>query len=285
MVTHIHPDHYGLAGRIRETSGAWIALHPADAALIHDRYEEPTDLLERMGGSPPARRAGERDRRAPQRVDAGAAVRRLRQARRDPRRRRPPDIPGWDLTALWTPGHSPGHLCFWEPRNQLMLTGDCVLPRITPNVTSTRRPSATPLATTSAPRPARRTTPTRSSRARVAVRHHSARGSSPEHHEQRFLEVIAAIRDGYDTAWEITPHMDGRVRGTTSTSSRAAPRSAKPGAPARAGSTWRRARSRGRAISLGARRTMSEVAASRVSRLATKRGPSALLRSSESGKA
>ena len=42
-----------------------------------------------------------------------------------------PDIPGWDLTAVWTPGHSPGHLCFWEPANQLMLTGDCVLPRIT----------------------------------------------------------------------------------------------------------------------------------------------------------
>ena len=31
-------------------SDAWIALHPADAALVHDRYEEPTDLLERMGG-------------------------------------------------------------------------------------------------------------------------------------------------------------------------------------------------------------------------------------------
>src|SRR4249919_2055055 len=50
MVTHIHPDHYGLAGRIRETSDAWIALHPADAALIHDRYEEPGDLLEQMQG-------------------------------------------------------------------------------------------------------------------------------------------------------------------------------------------------------------------------------------------
>ena len=32
LVTHIHPDHYGLAGRIREASGAWVALHPADAA-------------------------------------------------------------------------------------------------------------------------------------------------------------------------------------------------------------------------------------------------------------
>src|SRR2546421_1163132 len=49
MVTHIHPDHYGLAGRVREASGAWVALHGEDAKLIHDRYEEPTDLLERMG--------------------------------------------------------------------------------------------------------------------------------------------------------------------------------------------------------------------------------------------
>ena len=49
MVTHIHPDHYGLAGRIREASGAWISLHPADARLIQDRYVEPADLLERMG--------------------------------------------------------------------------------------------------------------------------------------------------------------------------------------------------------------------------------------------
>src|SRR5256714_10471130 len=56
LVTHIHPDHYGLAGRVREASGAWVALHPADAALIHDRYEEPDDLLERVGAM--LRRAG-----------------------------------------------------------------------------------------------------------------------------------------------------------------------------------------------------------------------------------
>ena len=51
MVTHIHPDHFGLAGRIREASGAWISLHPADAELIHDRYDEPDDLLERVAGA------------------------------------------------------------------------------------------------------------------------------------------------------------------------------------------------------------------------------------------
>jgi glyoxylase-like metal-dependent hydrolase (beta-lactamase superfamily II) len=37
LVTHIHPDHYGLAARIREVSGAWVGLHPADAALVTDR--------------------------------------------------------------------------------------------------------------------------------------------------------------------------------------------------------------------------------------------------------
>jgi hypothetical protein len=29
-----------------------------------------------------------------------------------------------------------------------------------------------------------------------------------DHHEQRFLEVIAAIRNGNDTIWDIAPHMD-----------------------------------------------------------------------------
>src|SRR5580692_10832796 len=49
LITHIHPDHYGLAGRLREASGAWVALHPADAALIPARYGLGLDrLLENM---------------------------------------------------------------------------------------------------------------------------------------------------------------------------------------------------------------------------------------------
>lgn len=39
LVTHIHPDHYGLAGRVQEASGAWVALL-MDEALLRDRYEE-----------------------------------------------------------------------------------------------------------------------------------------------------------------------------------------------------------------------------------------------------
>src|ERR1700676_2569316 len=48
MVTHIHPDHYGLAGRVREASGAWIGLHPADAVMLEARYGDTDELLANM---------------------------------------------------------------------------------------------------------------------------------------------------------------------------------------------------------------------------------------------
>jgi glyoxylase-like metal-dependent hydrolase (beta-lactamase superfamily II) len=38
------------------------------------------------------------------------------------------------LRAVWTPGHTPGHLCFYDERQEVLLTGDHVLPRITPHI-------------------------------------------------------------------------------------------------------------------------------------------------------
>jgi glyoxylase-like metal-dependent hydrolase (beta-lactamase superfamily II) len=211
MVTHIHPDHYGLAGRIRETSGAWIALHPADAVLIHDRYEEPRDLLEQMTaflrrlGAPASEIEELRNASMPVRpfVDFAKPDVLLRDGQR-------PDIPGWELTAVWTPGHSPGHLCFWEPANQLMFTGDCVLPRITPNVNLNPQTGDDPLGDY-----LRSLERLGTYDAEGLPAHEWRFGSLRdrtrellEHHEQRFREVVAAIRDGYSTAWEITPRME-----------------------------------------------------------------------------
>jgi glyoxylase-like metal-dependent hydrolase (beta-lactamase superfamily II) len=112
LVTHIHPDHYGLAGRVREESGAWIGLHPADADILQARYLEPDDLLARMRVL--LVRAADPDVR----FEDGRLV----------------DVPGWDLRVVWTPGHSPGHVCFHSHERRLLLSGDHVLPRITPNI-------------------------------------------------------------------------------------------------------------------------------------------------------
>ena len=55
------------------------------------------------------------------------------------------DLPGWRLRAVHTPGHTPGHLCFAEERTGLFFSGDHVLPRISPNISSTHNGTADPL--------------------------------------------------------------------------------------------------------------------------------------------
>src|SRR5579872_851042 len=135
LVTHIHPDHYGLAGRVREESGAWVGLHPDDAEMLQARYVETDDLLARMqefledAGVPPTK--------LPDLKMASMMIRsQVTMAEPDVlfEDGRIVDVPGWDLKTVWTPGHSPGHVCFYSDEHRLLLSGDHVLPRITPNI-------------------------------------------------------------------------------------------------------------------------------------------------------
>lgn len=152
LVTHVHPDHHGLSGRVREASGAWIALHERDAAMIP-----------KMSGAADGARPGRadqaaadfRDELAAMLLDAGASEHDVgAPSTRRPRERavRPPlvapdrlladgdrmDVPGWAVDAVWTPGHSPGHTCFRVPDHGLLLAGDHVLPTITPHIAISR---------------------------------------------------------------------------------------------------------------------------------------------------
>lgn len=211
MVTHIHPDHYGLAGRVREASGAWVALHPEDAALIRDRYEEPDELLGRMAeylawlGVP----MEEIDDLAHASMQVRKFVTTIRPdiLMEDGDK---PEVPGWDLVALWTPGHSPGHLCFYEHRYRLMLSGDHVLPRITPNIPFHPQAGDDPLGAFL--RSLERLAPYESNEVLPAHEHRfvGLRGRLAElaaHHERRFLEVTAALADGLTTPWEVAGRM------------------------------------------------------------------------------
>jgi glyoxylase-like metal-dependent hydrolase (beta-lactamase superfamily II) len=146
LVTHIHPDHYGLAGRLRSETGCWVGLHPADAALIDSRYVDVDDLIQRTrdsmleGGVPPD--AVEELATASLRVREFVSMADPDVDIEDGDR---PPVPGWDLVAVHTPGHTPGHLCFALPAHDAVLTGDHVLPRITPNVSFHAQSGSDPL--------------------------------------------------------------------------------------------------------------------------------------------
>jgi glyoxylase-like metal-dependent hydrolase (beta-lactamase superfamily II) len=211
MVTHIHPDHYGLAGRIRESSGAWVSLHPADAALVHDRYEEPDDLIDRVAALLRRTGAPEEEVQSLQRASMPVlpfVVSTHPDILMEDGDK--PEVPGWNLVAIWTPGHSAGHLCFYERDLRLMLSGDHVLPRITPNISVHPQAPTSPLSDylKSLDKVAEYDTeevlPAHEHRfvgLRARVEELKA------HHEERFVEVTDAITAGADTAWEITSHM------------------------------------------------------------------------------
>ena len=46
LVTHVHPDHYGMAGRIKKLSGASLAMHHIEKDFIEPRYVNMEPLLQ-----------------------------------------------------------------------------------------------------------------------------------------------------------------------------------------------------------------------------------------------
>lgn len=209
VVTHVHPDHDGLSARLREASGAWVAMHPMEASTLPgrlwsdgDRGQEdeqwlrrcglPEDVIAELTVTPDVMKhflaMAEPDRL----LEDGDLV---------------PDT-GRLLRAVWTPGHTPGHLCFHDETDDVLLSGDHVLPRISPNIGLQPHTADPPLATYLA------------SLQRVAARYDSAevlpaheyrfRGLAHrvrvllEHHERRCAEILEVIdRRGASTVWEI----------------------------------------------------------------------------------
>ena len=148
LVSHMHLDHAGLAGRVREASGAWVAMHPADRALLASADlgdpERAVALelafLRSLGASADEAAAS---------VGSPAAYRLFTSITLPDRELSDgdlADVPGWRLRAVHTPGHTPGHLCFVDEAAQRLFAGDHILPRITPNISVHPVEGARPLA-------------------------------------------------------------------------------------------------------------------------------------------
>jgi glyoxylase-like metal-dependent hydrolase (beta-lactamase superfamily II) len=146
VVTHAHIDHYGLAGRIMEDTGAQLWMH-ALTDLDCEKYRHPDTAIARRRdtytdhGLPPEELPsvahGLQDW-MPYLHSVVEASTRLRGGETIP-------IGGRDWEVIHTPGHSTGHVCLWSPDLQVVLSGDHLLPGVTPPVTFERGFDADPL--------------------------------------------------------------------------------------------------------------------------------------------
>ncbi len=131
-VTHLHPDHLGMAERVRAASGAPVALHRleqegiralttplpeqeslarfAEWGVPEHRRQELLDAVER--------RSSWRPFTADRLLEDGS----------------PLGIPGRDLRAVHTPGHTTGHLAIVGEEDGVVLLGDLLLPNQFPGI-------------------------------------------------------------------------------------------------------------------------------------------------------
>jgi glyoxylase-like metal-dependent hydrolase (beta-lactamase superfamily II) len=157
LVTHSHPDHFGGAGLLAERSGAAVVASthfhlwwdPDDTGEqeLEVAGTHPAPQQRRSGGGTPTPfgrptpwggRTMQPSARQRLRYRVGRTV--ARRWFRTPRVTARLDdadrisLAGREWFAMHTPGHTADHLCLHDPETGTLLSGDHVLPTITPHI-------------------------------------------------------------------------------------------------------------------------------------------------------
>ncbi len=128
-ITHFHADHFALAQRLFDENTKVYMNEPdkefmenwTSWASIADYYARngfPGDEVDAAITNHPGRKYGSNRLPAMTGVKEGDSF----------------AYGGFDLRAVATPGHTPGHTCLYEPERKFLLSGDHILIDITPNI-------------------------------------------------------------------------------------------------------------------------------------------------------
>ena len=215
VITHIHPDHYGLSSKIKQICGAPVAIHRVDAGFISPRYKDFDDLIKKTEEM--LRQNGVPENELPQLKEASLWMNKYVT----------PDVPEvnledgdtisndtFEFEVLWTPGHSPGHICLYERERRFILTGDHVLYDTTPHVGLNPQSGDNPLGNYIS---------SLKKLERLKV-HFILPGHGPmfnalgliiekilQHHEERKRAIMQALRDGLKTAYAVAQQIPWMV--------------------------------------------------------------------------
>lgn len=210
LITHVHFDHYGLAGTLLRAGVPALAMHPQDWETAQAHLTDPAAFdiaadqwIERNGFRLESDVFAEELQH--HRTELVAPTHLLEDGARVGR-----------LRAMWTPGHTPGHLCFLDRITGKILTGDHVLDPVTPHVGIWREGRGDPLGAYE--------------RSLYVVAASGANGALPAHgepfadvagrvdellahHRHRERQILAALESSAGSATDVARALPWRRRG------------------------------------------------------------------------
>lgn len=133
IVSHLHPDHVGMASRVVAEHGARFVMHQRAQRLV-DRYNDTAGFIQRNLILAQEHGAPEHEAKTLSDLGPRPDYMPIIQA---------PDVvvsdgetidlgEGRALEVLHTPGHDPSHICLRDSLTGVVFSGDHVLPRISP---------------------------------------------------------------------------------------------------------------------------------------------------------
>lgn len=137
FLTHYHPDHSGLAMRIRDASGARVILHQDDWNILQHAVGS-SEEWNLDGLVEWARTLGVPSSELDEFYQVASFGRTLFPGGLEPdivlEGVESPVGETGRLKAILTPGHSPGHVCLYDEDKKVLFAGDHILVEITPHI-------------------------------------------------------------------------------------------------------------------------------------------------------
>ncbi len=139
LLTHFHVDHVGLIPCFKEVSrNIKFLIHHAEAELSKLMSREFEDYKEDMETFLEANGAPQSIAMNLQRFHPAfftpQAYQELAEEALPLDDGQEISVSDYSFQVLWTPGHSPGHICLYEPSSKILISGDHLLPTITPHI-------------------------------------------------------------------------------------------------------------------------------------------------------
>ena len=207
IVTHMHTDHVGLIDRIQEkTAVTVVALEEAvNVQRQWDEtretvFEDTRDEIAAWGGSDFLKLFSQYEhvfRRPRWKLEIDETI-------ADGERLR---LGGLSLEALWTPGHAREHLCLHDAENEILFSGDHVLPKITSHISHHIYFEGDPLGDYLESLDRVRDLPVKTVLPGHERIFHDLAGRVSDleaHHERRCGEIIMALKRGGRTVFDVS---------------------------------------------------------------------------------